>query len=201
MRTLFIALSLAAGLTGVAAVRAQGLAPEVLMKKISEDVLSAIRQDKDIQAGDARKIAALVEAKILPHFDFRRATQAAMGVHWRQATAAQQEELAHEFRTLLVRTYSGALSAYRDQVIEFRPLRAASGDTEVTVRSVIRQRGAEPIHIEYDLALYGSAWQVFDVRIGGMSLVATYRSAFTEEVRNHGIEGLISVLARKNRKD
>lgn len=120
-----------------------------------------------------------------------------MGANWRRASAEQQDRLTREFRTLLVRTYSGALAGYRDQVIEFRPLRAAPGETEVTVKSQVKQAGTEPIAIEYDLAKNGREWKVFDVRIGGMSLVATYRSAFAEEVRNRGVEGLIGLLSRK----
>ena len=178
---------------------AEEIAPDALVKGISEEVIAAVRQDKDIQAGDPRKIAALVEAKILPHFDFRHTTQLAMGVNWRRATPEQQEQLIVEFRTLLVRTYSGALAAYSDQVIEFRPLRSQPGDTEVTVRSQVRRSGAEPIAIEYDLEKTGPAWRVFDIRVAGISLAATYRSAFAEEVRNHGIDGLINLLSSKNR--
>jgi len=178
---------------------AEEIAPDVLVKSITEEVIAAVRQDKGIQAGDTRKLAELVEAKILPHFDFARITQIAMGVNWRRATPEQQEQLIREFRTLLVRTYSGALAGYRDQVIEFRPLRARPGDTEVTVHSQVRQSGVEPIAIDYDLEKTGSAWKVFDVRVAGISLVATYRSAFAEEVRNHGVEGLISLLSSKNR--
>jgi len=178
---------------------AEEIAPDVLVKSITEEVIAAVRQDKGIQAGDTRKLAELVEAKILPHFDFVRITQIAMGVNWRRATPEQQEQLIREFRTLLVRTYSGALAGYRDQVIEFRPLRARPGDTEVTVRSQVRRSGAEPIAIEYDLEKTGAAWKVFDIRVAGISLAATYRSAFAEEVRNHGIDGLISLLSSKNR--
>src|SRR2546425_1176160 len=132
-------------------------------------------------------------------FDFRHTTRIAMGVNWRRATPEQQEQLTREFRALLVRTYSGALAGYSDQVIEFRPLRAQPGDTEVTVRSQVRRSGAEPIGIEYDLERTGPAWKVFDIRVAGISLAATYRSAFAEEVRNHGIDGLISLLSSKNR--
>jgi phospholipid transport system substrate-binding protein len=178
---------------------AEEIAPDVLVKSISEEVIAAIRQDRGIQAGDPRKIADLVEAKILPHFDFRHTTQLAMGVNWRRATPEQQELLTREFRALLVRTYSGALAGYSDQVIEFRPLRAQPGDTEVTVRSQVRRSGAEPIAIEYDLEKTGAAWKVFDIRVAGISLAATYRSVFAEEVRNHGIDGLISLLSSKNR--
>ena len=196
MRRLFTVLALA--LAPLAA--AQELAPDALVKQITGEVIAAIRQDKAIQAGDSRKIAALVETKILPHFDTRRATQLAMGANWRRASAEQQDELTREFTTLLVRTYSGALAAYRDQTIEFRPLRAAPADTEVTVLSRVRQAGAEPIAIEYDLAKTEARWKVFDIRVSGISLVATYRSSFNEQVRNHGIDGLIQSLASKNRQ-
>jgi phospholipid transport system substrate-binding protein len=179
---------------------AQERAPDQLMKSLSDEVLAAIRSDKAIRAGDTVMVARLVEEKILPHFDFRRATQIAMGANWRRATPEQQERLTAEFRNLLVRTYSGALASYRDQVIEFRPLRAQPGDTEVTVRSLVRQPGAEAIAIEYDLEKSGAAWKVFDVRVGGMSLVATYRTTFAEQVRNHGIDGLIDSLSSKNRR-
>ena len=178
---------------------AQELAPDALVKGVTADVIAAIRQDTDLQAGNPAKLHALVEAKILPHFDFRRATQLAMGAGWRRATPEQQEQLVGEFRTLLVRTYSMALASYRDQVIEFRPLRARSGEAEVTVSSRVKQSGAEPVVIEYDLAKSESGWKVFDIRVAGISLIVTYRSAFAEEVRNHGIEGLISLLSSKNR--
>lgn len=177
---------------------AQEEAPDALMKRISQEVVGEMRSDKDIRGGDSAKIAALVDAKIIPHFDFRRITQVAMGAHWRKANPDQQERLTREFKTLLVRTYSGALAGYRGQTIEFRPLRAAPGDTEVTVKSQVRQPGTEPIAIEYDLARTGTEWKVFDVRIGGISLVANYRSVFAEEVRNNGIEGLIALLSKKN---
>jgi phospholipid transport system substrate-binding protein len=170
------------------------------MKQISDEVIESIKRDKGIQAGDQGKIAALVEAKILPHFDFRRATQVAVGASWRRATPEQQEALIREFRSLLVRTYSGALSNYSGQVVEFSPLRAKPGEAEVTVRSRIRQSGAEPIVIEYDMEKGATGWKVFDLRISGISLVATYRSSFAEEIHNNGIDGLIASLASKNRR-
>jgi phospholipid transport system substrate-binding protein len=187
-------------LLGMSPAFAQEIAPHVLMQRLSEEVIAEMRQDKDIRAGNSAKTIALVEAKIVPHFDFKRITQIAMGPGWRQANAEQQEKLTREFKTLLVRTYSGALAGYRDQVIEFRPVRAAPGDTEVTVKSLVKQPGAESIAIEYDLAKTGSRWKVFDVRISGISLVATYRTSFVEEVRNHGVDGLINVLVSKNRQ-
>jgi phospholipid transport system substrate-binding protein len=193
-----LALAFLFSLAVAPAVHAQDEAPDALMKRISEEVIAEIRHDKAIQSGEGAKIAALVDAKILPHFDFRRITQIAMGSNWRRATPAQQERLTSEFKRLLVRTYAGALASYRGQTIEFRPLRAAAGDDEVTVRSQVRLAGAEPIAIEYDLARNGAAWKVFDVRIAGISLVANYRSVFAEEVRNHGVDGLIGTLAQKN---
>jgi phospholipid transport system substrate-binding protein len=170
-------------------------APDALLKRVSAEVT----QDKDIRAGDPAKLRALVEAKLLPHFDARRATQTAVGANWRRATPQQQDELVREFTRLLVRTYSGALTSYRDQAIDVMPLRAKPEDTEVTVRTRIRQAGAESIMIEYDLAKNESGWKVFDVRVAGISLVATYRTSFAEEVRNHGIDGLISALSARNR--
>ena len=177
---------------------AQEVAPDALIKRVTADVLAAVRNDKDIRAGNAAKIDSLVEAKILPHFDFPRATRIAMGINWRRATPEQQLRLVREFRTLLVRTYSGALASYRDQTIEFVPLRARPEDTEVTVRSRVRQPGTEPIVIAYDMEKSGAEWKVFDIRVAGVSLVATYRTSFAEEVRRHGIDGLIALLSRKN---
>jgi phospholipid transport system substrate-binding protein len=189
-----------AWLFAVPPAQSQEVPPDVLIKSVSSEVIAEIRKDKAIQAGDAARIAALVDAKIVPHFDLRRITQLAVGPGWRRATPEQQERLMQEFKTLLVRTYSGALASYRDQAVEFRPLRAAAGDTEVTVKSLIRQSGTEPIALEYDLARVGAQWKIFDVRISGISLVATYRSSFAEEVRNNGVDGLIGLLERKNRQ-
>jgi phospholipid transport system substrate-binding protein len=183
----------------VPAALAQELAPDALVKRISDEVIAAIRLDKAIQAGDPRKIHDLVDAKVLPHFNFKRTTQIAMGQSWRRATPEQQEQLVRQFKLLLVRTYSGALASYRDQVIEFKPLRARPGENEVTVRSVVKQGGTAPIAIDYDLEKSESGWKIFDVRVDGISLAANYRSAFADEIRNNGIDGLIALLATKNR--
>jgi phospholipid transport system substrate-binding protein len=193
------ALLLAVLLAGAAAALAQQTMPDALVRSITDDVAAALKRDKAMQALDSGKLAELVEARILPHFDFRRTTQIAMGAYWRHATPEQQEQLTREFRALLVRTYSSALASYRDQTIEVRPLRMRPGDTEVTVRSLVRQAGAEPVQLDYDMERTASDWKVYDVRVGGISLVATYRTAFAEEVRNHGVDGLIQVLAAKNR--
>jgi phospholipid transport system substrate-binding protein len=179
----------------VAPAFAQDEAPDALLKRVSEEVT----QDKDVRTGDVAKVRRLVEAKLLPHFDMRRVTQIALGTNWRRATPEQQDELVREFTALLVRTYAGALASYRDQTIEFLPLRAAAGDTDVTVRSRIRQPGAETIMVEYDVAKGESGWKVYDVRVAGVSLVATYRTSFTEEIRTRGVDGLIAMLASKNR--
>src|SRR6266850_1045447 len=152
------ALALAAGIA-----LAQPPAPDALVREITDDVLASIREDKAIQAGDQRKIAALVQAKILPHFDFARASAIAVGPHWRRATPAQREALTAQFETLLVRTYSSALAAYRDQVITVLPVHMAPSDTEVTVRSQIKQSGAAPISIDYTMERAGAEWKVFDV--------------------------------------
>ncbi|HKB73801.1 MAG TPA: ABC transporter substrate-binding protein [Burkholderiales bacterium] len=180
---------------------AEELAPDTLVKTLSMDVLAAIRQDKSIQAGNPKKIASLVETKILPHFDFAHTTRIAMGANWRRASSEQREQLVREFRTLLVRTYSSALVNYRDQVIEFKPLRAQPGDTQVTVRSEVRQPGAQAVSIDYEMDKTSSGWKVYDVKISGASLAATYRDTFAEEVRNHGIDGLIDSLSDKNRQN
>jgi phospholipid transport system substrate-binding protein len=196
LKTAAIVLALAAP-----ASPAEELAPDALVKTISLEVIAAIRQDKDIQAGNPNKIAGLVEAKILPHFDFAHTTRIAMGANWRRASPEQREQLVREFRTLLVRTYSSALTAYRDQVIEFKPLRAQAGDAQVTVRSEVRQSGAQAVSIDYEMEKTASGWKVYDVKISGASLAATYRDIFAEEVRNHGIEGLIDSLSSKNHQN
>ena len=181
------------------AVSAQGVAPDALVKSISDEVIGIIKQDKDIQAGDQKKINELVDAKVLPHFNFSRMTALAMGRNWPKANAKQQESLTGEFRTLLVRTYSSALSTYKNQVIEFKPLRAAAGDNDVTVRSQIKQPGSQPISIDYSMEKGPSGWKVYDVVVGGVSLVTNYRETFNAEIRDGGVDGLIKSLASKNR--
>ena len=195
----FLAASILALLPVVPAA-AQAQAPDALVKSVTHEVLSIIKQDRDIQAGNNKKTIALIEDKVLPHFNFTRMTALAMGVNWRKATPDQQKVLVEQFKTLLVRTYSTALSNYRDQVIEFKPLRAQPGDTEVTVRSEVKLSGTEPISIDYSMEKGNDAWKVYDVTVGGVSLVTTYRDTFTAEVRNGGVDGLIKALAEKNRQ-
>ncbi|MCX7141920.1 MAG: ABC transporter substrate-binding protein [Proteobacteria bacterium] len=180
------------------AAAAQGLGPDALVKSITNEVIAIIKADKDIQAGHQKKINDLVDAKVLPHFNFSRMTALAVGRNWPKATPEQQKALTGEFRTLLVRTYSSALSAYKNQVIEFRPLRAAA-DTEVTVRTQVKQSGTEPISIDYSMEQTPNGWKVFDVVVGGVSLVTNYRETFNAEIRDGGIDGLVKSLASKNR--
>lgn len=179
---------------------AQDLAPDVLLKAVTSEVIAIIRQDKDIQAGDPAKVADLVETRILPLFDFTRMTQIAVARNWRLATPEQQKALTLEFKALLVRTYSTALSSYRDQVIEYKPLRLTPDATEVTVRSDVRQSGKERITIDYEMEKTSAGWKVYDVKIAGVSLVTTYRDTFAGKVRDSGIEGLIKSLSDKNRQ-
>lgn len=178
---------------------AEEVAPDAMVKNVTNEVLDIIRKDKDIQNGSTKKAIELVESKVLPHFNFQRMTALAVGRDWRQATPAQQKALADEFRTLLVRTYSNALTAYKSQSIDFKPLKAAPSDTEVTVRTEIRQPGAKPISLDYALEKSSGDWKVFDVIVAGVSLVTSYRDQFTQEVHNGGIDGLIKVLQAKNK--
>ncbi len=185
----------------VPAAQAQEPAPDALVKSISQEVIAVLKQDKDIQAGDPKKVEALIETKVLPHFNFTRMTQIAMARNWRLATPEQRKELTSEFKTLLVRTYSTALSNYRDQQIDYKPLRAKPEDVEVTVRSEVKQSGSsQPVAIDYEMEKTPNGWKVYDVKVGGVSLVTTYRDTFTSEVKEHGVDGLIKSLAAKNRQ-
>jgi phospholipid transport system substrate-binding protein len=175
------------------------MAPDALIKETSQDVLEIVKKDKDIQAGNKQKIYALVDAKVLPHFNFKRMTQLAVGKSWRQATPAQQDELVKEFRTLLVRTYSTSLSAYKKQTIDYKPLRMEPNDTDVTVRTVVNQPGGQPIPIDYGLQKTADGWKVYDVVVDNISLVTNYRGSFSSEIRKSGIDGLIKTLVEKNR--
>jgi len=176
------------------------LAPDVLARKVTEEVLAIVRTDKDIRAGNTQKVFDLVEAKILPHFNFTHMTRLAVGAPWRQATGAQQQSLTSEFRMLLVHTYTSAFTQYRDQMVEYKPLKLQTGDTDVVVRSLIKQKGgADPIDINYSMEKTGAGWKVYDVTIAGVSLVQNYRSTFNSEIQKSGVDGLIATLATKNR--
>ena len=178
---------------------AADIAPDALVKETSQDVIEIIKKDKDIQSGNKQKVYALVDAKVLPHFDFKRMTQYAVGKSWRQATPAQQDALTREFRTLLVRTYSTSLSTYKNQTIEYKPLRMQAGDTDVIVKTIVNQPGGQPIPIDYSLMKNADGWKVYDVVVDNISLVTNYRGSFASEIRQSGIDGLIKVLSDKNR--
>ena len=175
-------------------------APDVLVKNVTNEVLDIVRKDKDIQSGNTKKAIELVEAKVLPHFNFARMTQLAMARDWRQANAAQQKTLTDEFRLLLVRTYSKALTEYKNQTIDFKPFALKPADTEVRVRTEIKQSGAgKNIELDYFLEKSPAGWKVYDIEVGGISLVTNYRESFASEVRNNGIDGLIKTLQAKNK--
>ncbi len=174
-------------------------APDVLVKNVTNEVLEIVRTDKDIQSGSNKKAIDLIEAKVLPHFNFAHMTQLALGRDWRTANAAQQQALADEFRVLLVRTYSKALTEYKNQVIEFKPFRMKPGETEVKVSTQINQPGNKPIPLNYYLEKLPAGWKVYDIEVDGISLVINYRDSFASEVRNSGIDGLIKSLQAKNR--
>jgi len=177
---------------------AQDAAPDALVRSITQDVLAVLKQNSSAQ--DPKQIANIIEMKVLPHFELTRMTQLAMGRNWRAASPEQQKVLTAEFMTLLVRTYSTALASYRDQVIDVKPLRAAPNATDVTVKSDVKRPGSQPIAIDYDLGRTPACWKVYDVKVGGVSLVTTYRETFANEVRENGIDGLIKSLSTKNRQ-
>ena len=173
-------------------------APDALIHKVTDDVLTIVRQDKDIRNGNTKKAIELVEAKVLPHFNFQRMTALAMGRDWNKANPEQKKRLADEFKTLLVRTYSNALTGYKDQTIRYKPSKMQGGDTEVLVRTEIVQPGNKPIPLDYSLEKQADGWKVYDVVVAGVSLVTNYRDTFNQEVRANGVDGLIDTLAKKN---
>jgi phospholipid transport system substrate-binding protein len=179
---------------------AQDAAPDALVKSVATEVLEIVKADKEIQSGNQKRVVELAEAKVLPHFNFGRMTALAMGPNWRKASPDQQKQLTDQFRTLLVHTYSSGLSAYRNQTIDYKPLRAKPNDTEVVVKSEVKQSGAQPIAIDYSMEKTDNGWKVFDVSIAGVSLVTTYRDTFIQEVRAGGIDGLIRSLNDKNKQ-
>jgi phospholipid transport system substrate-binding protein len=178
---------------------AQGLAPDALLRAVTVEVTDKMKQDPELQAADPARIAALVETRIMPLFDFVHMTRLAMARNWRLATPEQQRVLTEEFKTLLVRTYSTALARYRGEVIEFKRLRAAPRDTEVTVRSEVKQPGKERMTLDYDMEKTPAGWKIYDVKVAGVRLVTTYREIFGEKVRDGGVDGLIKSLVEWNR--
>ncbi|MFO1192172.1 MAG: ABC transporter substrate-binding protein [Rhodoferax sp.] len=183
--------------------RAADEAPDALIKRLSTEVLDSIKADKNIQNGDMSRIIALVDQKILPNLNFQRMTASAVGPAWRQATPDQQKRLQEEFKTLLVRTYAGALSQVSDQTILVKPLRAAADDKEVVVRTEVKGRG-DPIQLDYRLERtpgQGAGWQIFNLNVLGVWLVETYRSQFSQEINAKGLDGLITTLSERNKSN
>ena len=174
-------------------------APDALIGRIGNELLDRIRADGSLKSGDLSKISSLVDSTVMPHVDFQRMTALAVGRNWRQANPEQQKQLMGEFRLLLLRTYSGAVSSVQDQTLRTKPLRAAAGDTEVVVRSEILERGRQPIQLDYRLYKADSGWKIYDVNVLGVWLIETYRNQFAQEVSASGIDGLIRSLSEKNR--
>jgi phospholipid transport system substrate-binding protein len=189
------------GLLGAVAISVSAQTPEApdqLIKRLSAEVLETIRIDKDVQAGDTRKVAAFVDDKIMPHVNFTRMTASAVGRSWRQATPEQQKRLQEEFKVLLVRTYSGAISQVKDQTVSVKPLRASQTDTEVVVRSEVIGRG-DPIQLDYRMEKTPTGWRIYDLNVLGVWLVENYRTQFAQEISARGVDGLIHSLAERNK--
>ncbi len=173
--------------------------PDALVQKVSNDVLEAVKADKAMQAGDVKKLNALIETKVLPYVNFQRMTSAAVGRYWRQATPEQQASLEQEFRTMLLRTYTGALSQVRDQTVQIKPSRAVQDGDEVIVRTEVRGKG-DPIQLDYRLERSPTTgWKIYDVNVLGVWLVENYRNSFAQEITASGIDGLINKLAQRNK--
>ncbi len=186
--------------TGAGAAPAATEAPDALVKRISQDVIDTAKADKDIQAGNQKKVMDLVETKILPYVDFQRMTSLAAGRFWRDATPDQQKQLSTEFRTLLIFTYSGALSQIKNETVEFKPMRAAADDQEVEVRSQVNVARGEPIQLNYRVAKTAAGWKIYDINVLGAWLVETYKGNFAAEIGKSGIDGLIKALSERNKK-
>lgn len=186
-------------LLSVPALAQDAAAPDALVKNVTLEVVEMISKDKEIKAGSRAKLIELIEAKVLPHFNFSSMTALAMGQNWNRATPEQKKRLTDEFKTLLVRTYASALAAYSEQKFEFRPLRAKPTDTEVTVQVRVLQPGSQPVPIDYSMEKTAANWKVYDVVVGGVSLVVNYRTEFSNAVRANGIDGLIKELQAKNK--
>ncbi len=182
----------------VGVVHAEVIAPDALIKNTVQEVIAIIKVDKDIQSGDQKKIIALVDAKVLPNFDFSRMTQLAVGKYWRTATPEQKQSLVTEFRNMLVRTYTKVFTVYRDQTVEVKPSKIATDDTEVTVKTVISKPGSQPILVDYEMKKADNGWKVYDISIDGVSMVMSYRGTFATQIQESGIDGLIKTLSVKN---
>ena len=174
-------------------------APDAVVKRVATEVITAIKSDPAIQAGNEARIREVLEVKLLPHFDFTRMTALAMGKNWRTATPEQQKRVTEEFRALLVRTYSGALNTYRNETIDYKPLRMNPADTDVTVRTVVMRTTGSPIQIDYSMTKTPDGWKSYDVIVAGVSLVTNYRDEFNDQVQKGGVDGLIKTLADRNK--
>ena len=177
----------------------QATAPDALIKMVVSDVMASVKSDPDIQKGNIPKIVDLVEKKIVPYTDMRRTTEMAMGPNWKKATAEQQNQLVLEFKNLLIRTYSGALSQLRDQTVQFKALRAAPDDKEVVVKTVVLGRG-DPVPLDYRLEKTDKGWKVYDMNIMGVWLVEAYRNQFSNQISQNGIDGLVKFLQDRNKQ-
>ncbi|MCW5619471.1 MAG: ABC transporter substrate-binding protein [Nitrosomonas sp.] len=176
------------------------MAPDRLVDKTVREVLDIIKQDEALRNGDKEKMLDLIEIKVLPHFNFNRMTRLAMGKHWSDATTAQQQTIVNEFRTLLIRTYSNALTTYRDETVKVNPVANLGDKSDTTVRTIVFQKqGREPVPIDYSMEKSPDGWKVYDVTVAGVSLVTNYRGSFSSQIRRGGVDGLIKTLADKNR--
>jgi len=194
-RTIALALLLVLGTSAAVAQEA----PDELVKRVAEDTLTAIRADKDLQVGNPAKVKQLIESKLVPHFDTTRMTALAMGRNWRSATPEQQKQLTEQFQTLLIRTYSNALTNYRDNAMTYKPLRMNPGDTDVVVRTEVTRPGQAAVQIDYSMEKTADGWKAYDVVVAGVSLVTNYREEFNDVIKSSGIDGLIKALADKNK--
>lgn len=184
---------------GLSSVMAAPLPPDQLVKQTIDEVLSIIRSDEKIKSGDVARVAEVMEEKIAPHFDFPRMTRLAVGRPWRQATPEQRKALVNEFHTLLIRSYASAFTMFNAIYIEYRPLRKSDEETEATVNTLIRlPGGAQPITVDYEMKLKDDAWQVYDVSVGGASMIINYRNLFSQEIQRGGLDGLLNSLVEKN---
>jgi phospholipid transport system substrate-binding protein len=191
-------LALVISLFFAAALGAQELGPEDLVKKVTTDVLDSLKSDTQLAAGDRKKALALAEQKILPHVDFREAAQLATGKAWQSATPEQQAKIVNEFRSMLVRIYSNAIHVYRGQTMRVMPVRLAPGATEVTVRNQYMRQGQSSVPVEYSMRKAADGWKIYDISVEGVSLVLTYRAEFENITRTSGVDGLIKRLAERN---
>lgn len=199
LRSLCLLLALVTGLNISPSLAAE-TPPDVLARTTTQEVLTILKQDKELQTGNLSKVYQLVEAKILPNFDFNRMTQLVIGKHWPRATAQQKQALVTEFRNLLVRTYSSSLTAFTNQTVEFKSLKLKPDDVDVTVHSEINQPGGQPIAIDYSMYKTAFGWKIYDVTIDGVSLVTNYRSSFSSTIRQNGIDGLIKTLTDQSNR-